>query len=142
MLRRLLIDGTAEVRIGTVERNGRHYLSLEKTLDLSIAPLLPELDRPALAAVFDLPMASPQIPGEPVALGESTTARLRDGWNAVPLRPGATRGTRQFASVLRRAGSPPRRAARRRTHQHTAGARHHHTGGGSELHESTGAVAA
>lgn len=124
-LRRLLVDGSPEARIATVERDGRHYLSLERTLDLSIAPLLAELDGHALAALFNVPGASPHAPSETIALGEATTVQLRDGWNAVTLT-GNDSSASHFR-LLACSGSPGQRLEDQRVDGYPVKADHVHT---------------
>lgn len=104
VLRHLLVDRSPQVRIGTVERDGRHYLSLARTHDLSIAPLLAALDGHALAALFSVPAASPQMPNDPIAVGESTTLQLTDGWNAVTV--GAVEGHPRLLACSGSSGQP------------------------------------
>lgn len=83
MARAVLEPDPAQLRVGTVQRDGRHYVSLQRTLEDSVRPVLGRVDDHTLLGAFEAGERSPHALAFDGALDEVFTLELHDNWNAI-----------------------------------------------------------
>jgi hypothetical protein len=76
-----------EVRIATVERDGRSYVSLQETLAQTVEPVLQQLDGHRIAAALEAYELTPRAIRD-VDQGSRVQVPLHDGWNTIHLPRG------------------------------------------------------
>lgn len=85
-VRAVLEPDVARLRFRSVERDGRHYVSIGGSLEHTLEPVLDRLGDQGIAGIL-APESSPHAQRVLAADGDVVTVELVDGWNAIVLEP-------------------------------------------------------